>query len=152
MNGSRLIAGCFRFVFGSRYAESSRSKFGVSAYSRINTVLPELSSSEMWKIEDHPPLVCHPVFQHKRHPLACNWHYPVCRSQQMSHFLLQRPQVQRLFPLSSSRMGDIKQHPPLLSYPVYSRKHPLKVCTQHYPVCKPRQMSNLVLQLKLPLQ
>ena len=39
MNGSRLIAGCFRFIFGSRYAESTRSKFGVSAYSRINTVL-----------------------------------------------------------------------------------------------------------------
>ena len=38
MNGSRLIAGCFRFIFGSRYAESTRSKFGVSAYSRINTV------------------------------------------------------------------------------------------------------------------
>lgn len=97
----------------------------------------------MWKIEDHPPLVCHPVFQHKRHLLACNWHYPVSRSQEMSHFLLQRSQVQRLFPLSSSRMGDIKQHPPLLSYPVYSRKHRLKACTQHYPVCKPRQMSNL---------
>ena len=31
MNGSRLIAGCFRFIFGSRYAESTRSKFGVSA-------------------------------------------------------------------------------------------------------------------------
>ena len=39
MNGSRLIAGCFRFIFGSRYAESTRSKFGVSAYSRINTVM-----------------------------------------------------------------------------------------------------------------
>ena len=39
MNGSRLIAGCFRFIFGSRYAESTRSKFGVSAYSRINTVI-----------------------------------------------------------------------------------------------------------------
>ena len=39
MNGSRLIAGCFRFIFGSRYAESTRSMFGVSAYSRINTVL-----------------------------------------------------------------------------------------------------------------
>ena len=39
MNGSRLIAGCFRFIFGSRYAESTHSKFGVSAYSRINTVL-----------------------------------------------------------------------------------------------------------------
>ena len=38
MNGSRLIAGCFRFIFGSRYAKSTRSKFGVSAYSRINTV------------------------------------------------------------------------------------------------------------------
>ena len=38
MNGSRLIAGCFRFIFGSRYAESTRSKFGVSAYSRINMV------------------------------------------------------------------------------------------------------------------
>ena len=38
MNGSRLIAGCFRFIVGSRYAESTRSKFGVSAYSRINTV------------------------------------------------------------------------------------------------------------------
>ena len=38
MNESRLIAGCFRFIFGSRYAESTRSKFGVSAYSRINTV------------------------------------------------------------------------------------------------------------------
>ena len=38
MNGSRLIAGCFRFIFGSRYAESTHSKFGVSAYSRINTV------------------------------------------------------------------------------------------------------------------
>ena len=38
MNGSRLIAGCFRFSFGSRYAESTRTKFGVSAYSRINTV------------------------------------------------------------------------------------------------------------------
>ena len=38
MNGSRLIAGCFRFIFGSCYAESTRSKFGVSAYSRINTV------------------------------------------------------------------------------------------------------------------
>ena len=38
MNGSRLIAGCFRFIFGSRYAESTRTKFGVTAYSRINTV------------------------------------------------------------------------------------------------------------------
>ena len=38
MNGSRLIAGCFRFIFGSRYTESTCSKFGVSAYSRINTV------------------------------------------------------------------------------------------------------------------
>ena len=38
MNGSQLIAGCFRFSFGSRYAESTRTKFGVSAYSRINTV------------------------------------------------------------------------------------------------------------------
>ena len=38
MNGSWLIAGCFRFIFGSRYAESTRSKFGVLAYSRINTV------------------------------------------------------------------------------------------------------------------
>ena len=38
MNGSRLIAGCFRFIFGSCYAESTRSKFGVLAYSRINTV------------------------------------------------------------------------------------------------------------------
>ena len=38
MNGSRLIARCFRFIFGSRYAESTRSKFGVSAYSLINTV------------------------------------------------------------------------------------------------------------------
>ena len=38
MNESRLIAGCFRFIVGSRYAESTRSKFGVSAYSRINTV------------------------------------------------------------------------------------------------------------------
>ena len=116
-------------------------------------ILPELSSSEMWNIENHPPLVCHPVFQRKRPLLACNWHYPVCRSQQMSHFLLQRPQpVQRLFPLSSSRMGDIKQRPLLLSHPVSSRKHRLKACTQHYPVCKPRQMSNLVLQLQLPLQ
>ena len=44
MNGSRLIAGCFRFIFGSRYAESTCSKFGVSAYSRINTVVA--SSSE----------------------------------------------------------------------------------------------------------
>ena len=39
MNGARLIAGCFRFIFGSRYAESTRSKFGVSAYSRINTLI-----------------------------------------------------------------------------------------------------------------
>ena len=39
MNGSRLIAGCFWFIFGSRYAESTRSKFGVSAYSWINTVV-----------------------------------------------------------------------------------------------------------------
>ena len=39
MNGSRLIAWCFQFIFGSRYAESTRSKFGVSAYSRINTVV-----------------------------------------------------------------------------------------------------------------
>ena len=39
MNGSRLIAGCFRFIFGSHYAESTRSKFGVSACSRINTVV-----------------------------------------------------------------------------------------------------------------
>ena len=38
MNGSWLIAGCFRFIFGSRYAESTRSKFGVSAYSQINMV------------------------------------------------------------------------------------------------------------------
>ena len=38
MNGSQLIAGCFRVIFGSRHAESTRSKFGVSAYSRINTV------------------------------------------------------------------------------------------------------------------
>ena len=38
MNRSWLIAGCFQFIFGSRYAESTRSKFGVSAYSRINTV------------------------------------------------------------------------------------------------------------------
>ena len=38
MNGSRLIAGCFRFIFGSRYAEYTRTKFGVTAYSRINTV------------------------------------------------------------------------------------------------------------------
>ena len=39
MNGSRLIAGCFQFIFGSRYAESTRSKFGVLAYSQINTVV-----------------------------------------------------------------------------------------------------------------
>ena len=39
MNGSRLIAGCFQFIFGSRYAESTCSKFGVSAYSQINTVV-----------------------------------------------------------------------------------------------------------------
>ena len=44
MNGSRLIAGCFRFIFGSRYAESIRSKFGVSAYSRINTVCVDLTN------------------------------------------------------------------------------------------------------------
>ena len=46
MNGFRLIAGCFQFIFGSRYGESTRSKFGVSAYSRINTVyyngIPEI--------------------------------------------------------------------------------------------------------------
>ena len=46
MNGSRLIAGCFRFIFGSRYAESTHSKFGVLAHSRdrhsrINTVTIE---------------------------------------------------------------------------------------------------------------
>ena len=39
MNGSRLIPGCFQFIFGCRYAESTRSKFGVSAYSQINTVV-----------------------------------------------------------------------------------------------------------------
>ena len=39
MNGSWLRAGCFQFIFGSRYAESTRSKFGVSAYSQINTVV-----------------------------------------------------------------------------------------------------------------
>ena len=39
INGSRLIAGCFRFIFGSRYVESTCSKFGVSAYSRINMVI-----------------------------------------------------------------------------------------------------------------
>ena len=39
MNGSRLIAGCFRFIFGSRYAESTCSNFGVSAYSRLNMVI-----------------------------------------------------------------------------------------------------------------
>ena len=39
MNGSRLIAGCCRFIFGSRYAESTRSKFGVSAYSRDRLIV-----------------------------------------------------------------------------------------------------------------
>ena len=39
MNGSRLIAGCFRLIFGSRYAESTRSKFGVSAYSRDRLIV-----------------------------------------------------------------------------------------------------------------
>ena len=39
MNGSRLIAGCFRFIFGSRYAESTRSKFGVLAYSRDRLIV-----------------------------------------------------------------------------------------------------------------
>ena len=39
MNGSRLIAGCFQFIFGSRYAESTRSKFGVSAYSRDRLIV-----------------------------------------------------------------------------------------------------------------
>ena len=39
MNGSRLIAGCFLFIFGSRYAASTRTKFGVSPYGGINTVL-----------------------------------------------------------------------------------------------------------------
>ena len=33
MNGSPLIARCLRFIFGSRYAESTRSQFGVSASS-----------------------------------------------------------------------------------------------------------------------
>ena len=39
MNGSQIIAGCFRFIFGSRYAESSRSKFGVSAYSQDRPIV-----------------------------------------------------------------------------------------------------------------
>ena len=39
INGSRLIAGCFRFIFGFRDVESTRSKFGVSAYGRINVVI-----------------------------------------------------------------------------------------------------------------
>ena len=45
MKGSRLIAGCFRFIFGSHYAESTRSKFGDSAYSRINTVFTKKNTT-----------------------------------------------------------------------------------------------------------
>ena len=50
MNGSRLIAGCFRFIFGSRYAESTRSKFGDLAYSRINTVYLKLVDAADFKV------------------------------------------------------------------------------------------------------
>ena len=45
MNRSWLIAGCFFFIFGSCYAKSTRTKFGVSAYSRINMVITYLSFS-----------------------------------------------------------------------------------------------------------
>ena len=38
MNGSRLIAGCFPIISGPHYVESTRTKFGVLAYSRIITV------------------------------------------------------------------------------------------------------------------
>ena len=50
MNGSRLIAGCFQFIFGSCYAESTCSKFGVSAYSRINTVSMDLGANVPLKL------------------------------------------------------------------------------------------------------
>ena len=56
MNGSRLIAGCFRFIFGSRYAESTRSKFGVSAYSRINTVYPDQNRQSVYPFSDQKTL------------------------------------------------------------------------------------------------
>ena len=38
MNGSRLIGGCFPIISGPHYVESTRTKFGVLAYSRIITV------------------------------------------------------------------------------------------------------------------
>ena len=37
-NGSWLIPRCFQFIFVLGHADSTRSKFRVSAYSRINTV------------------------------------------------------------------------------------------------------------------
>lgn len=37
-HGSWLIARCFRFIFVLGHADSTCSKFRVSAYSRINTV------------------------------------------------------------------------------------------------------------------
>ena len=39
INGSQLIARCFRFIFGFRCVESTPSKVEVSAYSRINMVI-----------------------------------------------------------------------------------------------------------------
>ena len=80
------------------------------------------------------PVVSHLVFLCHHHHLVCS-HYPVCNPDFQLCPLT--PTTIPLPALSSSKMWNTQQRPPLISHPVF-------LCNRH-PVCNPTQISNFKL-------